>query len=380
MKLYLSIFCYVLLVAILCSGCPESTRITTGSTAYFIYLYACNDSVTNLAQVETVDIGTSPATVNGPFFAGQLGSATAGPLFDAATTTDGRYVLVSYFLKNTVYRIDMQDPANPTLAGALDIGFSAEDIAVAPQGNFALVTDGGLSQQVAIIALPTCALTTVYNLTSGLAQAVAIGPDNTAIFCDYSNQKIIYGQIDPVFGLISEATLPASRPVNVAISPDGKTAVAVNADNTTPTLAIFQITAPGVVTPGATPFINGLPGGAQSVAFSPSGDRAYILHNQMKIGTDLPDQLSYLTVHEPGNVSLDGIGVANLNTSSGSQLFGVDVLTITPDGAYALTSTPTVPAANQKLSLVDLKTFNVTAISTKGDVPCGIAAVPVLKK
>ena len=140
----------------------------------------------NDRTIHTIDLGTVPPTLYGPFLAGQLGDS--GELLDVAVTPNGRYALVSNIALLPVYRVDLSDPTNPVLAGTVDIGFQAEDIAISPNGNFALVTDGTFSNRLAIIDLSTFTLTTVYTLTTAgaFARAVAIAPDNqTVIICDF---------------------------------------------------------------------------------------------------------------------------------------------------------------------------------------------------
>lgn len=233
-------------------------------------------------SIHTIDLGTVPPTVYGPFFGGQLGGG------DVAVTPDGHYALVKDLSSPRVYRIDLSDPTNPTLAGTVDIGFTAEDIAIAPNGQFALVTDG-LVGKLAIIDLTTFTHTTTYTLTTADAgaQAVTIAPDNqTVIICDFDNDRIIYGVVDPNTGLTSETTLnTGDGPINVTISPDGQTVLVANAHDNT--VSVFEITGLGTVVAGTTPTVTGLPGTQQSIAFSPDGQRAYV------VSTDpSPDQLS----------------------------------------------------------------------------------------
>lgn len=333
--------------------------------------------------IHTIDLGTAPPTVYGPFLAGQLGGS--GELLDAVFTPDGRYALVSNFSLSTVYRIDLSDPTNPVLAGSVDIGFAAEDIAISPNGLFALVTDGGSENCVAAIYLSPFSLATVYTLTttSAGAQAVAIAPDNqTVIVCDDFNDRIIYGVVDPNTGLVSETALATGiRPANVTISPDGQTVLVANEDNT---LSVFQITGPGTLVAGTTASVIGLPGGQQSIAFSPNGQRAYVVSVDPS-----PDQLSWLQINSPGNVTLGGAGVANLLSDVAYAFFGVDVLAVTPDGSYALAGNPlSFGANNNDVSMVDLSTWAVTSINTNSDFPAGIdifeqyqaAAIPTLSE
>jgi hypothetical protein len=327
--------------------------------------------------IHTIDLGMDPPDVYGPFLEGELG--TSGPLLDVAVTPDGHYALVSNSGSNTVYRIDLSDPANPALDDFLPIGFKAQDIDIASSGEFALVVDGPGGNQIAIIDLDPFALITTYELTTedASAEAVAIAPDNqTVILCDEFYNRIIYGELDPANlddGLTSENELPTGvGPTNVSISPDGKTVLVAN--GTGGSVSVFQITNPSSIQDRG--IVSGLPGGEQSIAFSPDGERAYVVSSGM-FATD-PDLLSWLRVNEPGVVELGRAEVVELPSNMGGFL-GVDVLAITPDGSHALVGNPgSIGIPIQSVTMVDLSNWEWeewewTEINTKGDFPVGIA-------
>src|SRR3990172_2252194 len=239
--------------------------------------------------IQTIDLGTNPPTVHGPFLGGQLGGS--GALQDVAVTPDGNFALVGNSELQTVFLIDVSDPTNPTLADSLDIdlgsSFQEIDVAVAPNGQFALAVGGIgdlVGNQIAIIYIATFTLTTSYTLTTpdASAECIAIAPDNqTVIVCDTFFDRIIFGSINPVSGLTSETTLPTgNRPLNATISPNGETVLVANflVEDifTDMTVSVFRITEPGMVVAGTTPTVSVLPGGQQSIAFSPDGDRAFV--------------------------------------------------------------------------------------------------------
>lgn len=365
--------------------------------------------------ITTVDLGTTPPTVYGPFLAGQLG---ASGLNDLAITPDGRYALVSSYFGCTVYRIDLLDPVNPALADSLALPVIPEgpspscyapmDIAIAPNGNYAIVTSGRSlvmppqppTNMLGFIDLSSFTFTGTYALTTpnGSAQAVAIAADNqTVIIADRAGGvagcqvtpppaapnscgRIIYGQVNASHdGLVSEGALEignSSFPINVAISPDGQTALVSTALTT---VNVFQITSPGTVIAGTPPSIAGLPGRQQSISFSPDGQKAYALST-----TPVPHQLSWLQINGPGNASLGGAGLTPLLTSgNANRVLGADVLAVTPDGAYAVAGNPSLPGdtSSTNLTLVDLATFEGTTVPTAGNYPMGIdifSGIPVV--
>jgi DNA-binding beta-propeller fold protein YncE len=81
---------------------------------------------------------------------GELGPAGAG-LFDAVMTPDGNTALVSSFGSDNVYIFDLTDPTAPGSPDNVTLGFFPEDIAITPDGLFAVVTDGGFSPSIAVI-------------------------------------------------------------------------------------------------------------------------------------------------------------------------------------------------------------------------------------
>lgn len=340
------------------------------------------DSPSN--RICTLDFGTATPTVHGPFLYGQMGSFGGG-LFDIAITPDGDTALISNFGDSTIYRVDISDPARPIVTGSVLAGFFAEDIDITPDGKYALVTDGGFSTNLGIINLASFTTCITHYVTSGWANAVAIAPDNqTVIMADYFQGGIMYGKLTPT-GLVSDTFLPTlsdsgetNRPVNVAISPDGKTVITANAG--TNQFNVYEIVAPGVVVPGVTPVVACavLPYGGQSVVFSPAGDRAYLLQNGMN--TNITDEhgfnnLTWLQVNGPGDVTMGGEDVALLAAEGTSQLFGVDTLDVTPDGARAIACNPTLSGGTNLISLVNLSDFSVTYMDINQFIPVGVAFI-----
>lgn len=328
--------------------------------------------------VSMVDMGTVPPTVHGPFLAGQL-STNSDEILDVAISPDNSFALISHFINRIIYKVDITDPLNPVLVGQTNLTFFAEDIAMARNGEFALVTDGGGSTNVASIDLTTF---TVRNIgwTNVFANAVAIAPDNTTVlFADYVSSRITYGTLNSTKTgwqskssfILSNDVSGIGRPVNVTISPDGRTALV--ADGSTNNLInVLQISTTGEVTPGITPIIfgihNGYSWGNQSIVFSRDGTKAYISVQ----GTN-GNFLSWVQINGPGNVTLGKADAANALERGTSQFFGVDTLAVTPDNRQLLVSNPTQSGATNLLSVVNLSTFAVTSIDSLLRFPLGVA-------
>lgn len=276
--------------------------------------------------------------IYGPFLSGSLGSP-GNLLLDVATTPDNKYALVSNFGQHKVYRIDISDPANPILAGTLDLGtFAPEDIAISPNGQFAVISSGGGVNKLVFINLTSFSSYSLYTLTSpnGYANAVDVGKDNsTIILCDYDHSRIIYGQVNATLsGLVSESSLPTDDyPINVAISPDGSTALVACTGGS---VCVFEITGPGTLRFGIFREVRGFHDSPQSIVFSSRYSYAYVVCNSQ------PGSLttfSMLRVHGSGNVSMGKERAATLFGYSGAAYYGVDVI-IEPCWDQILVSNP----------------------------------------
>lgn len=322
------------------------------------------------ARIVTLDFGTTPPTVYGPFLEGQLGRTNL-LLADIEFTPDGNTALVTHFQDMAVYMVNLSNPTNPVVAGCVSNGFFSEDISISPDGRHAIVTDGSLSRHTALFDLSNFTTSIYYATTSANVSAVSIAPDNQTVVCaDYNGKKILCGLVGPT-GLVTESVLSTGNnlPVNVAVSPDGRTVLAVSAN--TNTVNVFRLVGPGQMVTGVTATVTGLGpvNSAQSVAFSPRGDRAYVVQN--RDGTNV---LSWLQINGPGNVTLGGAGVARLRAETQAQLFGVDTIAISPDGRWALVGNPSINNGRTNvLSLINLEDFTVSTIDAGLDTPVGVA-------
>jgi DNA-binding beta-propeller fold protein YncE len=329
---------------------------------------------TTSKNISTIDLGQSPPKVYGPFLTGSLGTTTDS-LLDVAVTPDSNYALVSNFYEHKVYRIDISDPTNPGLAGSLTLGsFYPEDISISPNGQFAVISDGSSNRELAFISLPSFSNYSLYTLTSSnlYAQAVAIGNDNsTIIICDYYTKRIVYGRVNAsLTGLVSESNYPSDGwPINITISPDGATVLIANFDGNL--VGVYQITGPGVVVPGSTTKVTGFHDGPQSIVFSPDGKKAYV--NCGNYSGNL-NTLTWLQVNSPGNVTMGGERVANLNSYSNGGYFGVDTLAVSPAGNYAIAgNTSSNIDSRNRVSLINLSNYQVTAIDATLSDAKGVA-------
>jgi DNA-binding beta-propeller fold protein YncE len=405
---------------------PVDMTARIGTTGLVVY-----GNTNGLAMIDPVRHVISPMHLNQydytidpetgePAGGGMLGSEGGGR-FDLAMTSDGRTALISNFGDGSVYFVDLSS-GTPAVAGMVQLDFCAEDIAIDPTNRWALVTDGS-NTKVAVLDIPSRSWVPAghdgetgepYSFrvvtdegdpddpddnAFGYANAVAIAADGrTVIVADYFGYLSIFNPrlhvllLDPATGALtySESTEPLwkqgadrnspfpvlYRPVNVAISPDGRTVIAVDAHRSTSNpweldpnaifegcnLAVFTIGSPGHITRRADVIFPYHIDGGQSLVFSADGSRAY-LHTIFKEDNPEPTppelfdkfaEIQVLAIDGPGRVRR--IGAMRSPTQRGSsQLFGVDILAITPDGNFLYATNPTMNDGTPVIDVYDLR-------------------------
>jgi len=375
------------------------------------------------------DYTIDPETL-GPI-GGPLGSE-GGWRLDLAMTSNGRTAMISNFGDSKVFFINLGS-GTPVVSGMAKIDFFAEDIAIDPTDTWALVTNGGYSDRIAVLHIPTrqwvpagvypgtsdpCSYRIVieegpdpddpYDDVLGSAQAVAIARDGrTVIVADCYGRAIHVLLFDPATGgLAYQQTVElwkygtdetaaftfAYYPVNVAISPDGRTAMVVGPyrssdinPNPDPdafyegsNIAMFTIDRPGHVVRQPDVIMPWRVGGAQSIVFSPDGRKAYMetIYYDDEPTPIPPDvfwqyqEIQELTITSPGHAS--HTGVVRMPTKRGTgQLFGVDIMAVTTDGNYLYVTNPlNYSGASPVIDVINLRTFtHVKQIGTPQHYP-----------
>lgn len=340
----------------------------------------------NDATLSTIRLDADPPAVHGPFFTQQeLGTPNDGVpasvnfLADLRVTPDGRWALVDHFGDNQVSRIDLFDPAAPLLSGTLLAGTSLQDLAIAPNGEFALLRNLGVIDLVVVGIDPFVELASQEVATPGETagiDVVAIAPDSvTAVLgtCDVGQTTegfVLYGPIDPAVGLTSTNwfSVGDACPYDIEIGSDGTVLVGKSDDS----VAVFRVSAPGVIVPGIDPELTGLPGLQNAIVFSPDGTRAYVYSG----GTD-PHRLSIVAIHAAGDAELLQAGAVELGPDLGTGLLGMDVLALTGDGSRLIAGNingRSLPS-HGSLTLVDLATLDAEAVPAGTDYPGPLGTV-----
>ena len=316
--------------------------------------------------INTIDLGTTPPKIYGPFLSGSLGAASDG-LRDVALSPDNQYAFISNAASRELYRVDLSDPKYPVLAGKLSIPESRlADIAISPDGNFGIVVDGQASDKVIFFDPYTFTSYSVYTMqTSGAgASCVAVAANGTIILTDFVAKKIYFGRVNSgLNGLVSEGSLPTNgNPWNVAINSAGTTAIVASWYYS---LDVYQITGAGTVVAGATPSLPTV--FPDCIDFSPDGGIAYVFTSNFG-----PDFLSWYRVNSPGNVSLGLAPAASLLSCWSVPPLGVEILSVAPNGLYALAYGADA-CLKKNVQLINLVNFSTQLIATNNNTPTSVA-------
>ena len=361
-------------------------------------------------------------------------SPKGGGLFDAVITPDGKTAVVSNFGMQIVYFLDISNPDSPTVLGNVPItydtgevdkegkpivySFFAEDMALTPDGRYLLVTDGGFSPYMALINVRTRTLKTIWHLTTPgvdeegkpidigyYANSCSVAGDGrTVLLADYFGRQVHTFLMDPDAGTIEyrqsfdtynkEGTdFVGLSLVNIVLSPDGRTAVAVGTamdpgssiEDYTSSCSpwVYRVNAPGRVVFKGKVDLPKVARGAQSGAFSRDGSKFYLGVNEYrdpsalydeegkKIIKIVPNYVIYVfRVTPEGNLVDTGARVELATARGTSQLFGVETMEVDPENRYLFVSNPTVSGGARVVSAVDLRTLKEVELSTvePGDV------------
>jgi len=330
---------------------------------------------------------TKSLTMYGPFLAEQLGYE--GYTWDVALNKHGKTALISNFVDGKVFFIDLTNTIHPQVSGEVQLSFFAEDVALAPNGKFAVVTDGGFTSAIASLNVATKTIVQELDLSPyyAYANACAIAKDNqTVITADYYSGYCDYLRLDPKTGsLVYQNSIDVSpaRPLDVVIAPNGKTAFALNAwpgGDAGGFGAVLSITGPGAVelknwlpVPDADVYFG------YTAVYSPNGRKLYI-HG----GHDYDEDAGYRHFIYVYNVSPKGV-----ITYSGHAIelyefeemaysfFGIDSMAVSPDGKFLYVSNHVQSGARNRVAVVDLKLYkhmkSLNPAVEAGDFPVGIA-------
>jgi hypothetical protein len=126
------------------------------------------------ATIHTVDLGTNPPTVYGPFLKGQIIPQTqAGPV---KVLPGSRFALLLGAFSN-MYLLDIADPRKPSVALGRGLSAFTPGLAVSSNGRFAVIPAETVAR---FVSLPDLSLGGGCLLFGHLTSA-AIAPNNTTV-------------------------------------------------------------------------------------------------------------------------------------------------------------------------------------------------------
>jgi hypothetical protein len=307
--------------------------------------------------IHTVDLGTTPPTVYGPFAPAPF--VISGGLGGVGVVPGERHALV----KNSagpLYLIDISNPKAPIPIRTINVRQIGSDLTIASNGRFAIPTQEIVFVVVDLVSFVVTGRSLA--LSAFRPNCVTLSPDNsTVIFCDLLNDRLVYGSLNSTFtDLVSETTIFDHEPRNAIVGRDGQTLLVGNADDS---VNVFRISAPGTLVPGTPPILNGLPGAQESFALDPNSSLVYVLSTRPS-----PDQISILEITGPGDVQEQSIAAVT-SRSDADGTAGINTLGITPAGDRLVVGSVVAP----ELTIVDLPSFAVSSITTNGTFPTGLA-------
>jgi DNA-binding beta-propeller fold protein YncE len=328
----------------------------------------------NTNSIQFIDPVTNTATE--PLLVDELRRTGSG-LLDVVITHDGKTAIVSNFGGARVFFIDISAGFNapPTLLGSARTAIFAEDMVITPDDKYVLVTDGAFSSNIAVVDIPNRQFIHNNNLGWRDAQAIDITPDGeTVVVVDY------FGGWIHAYTLRSDGILLHKKsisvlpfwPINITISPDGRTAIATDAFSSH-CLVFFFDSAGELHYQG----VSSLPAqSGQSCVFSKDGSKAYYLSNSQSKGT----MVHILNVTGVGQVSASGTSIKIWPRRGTGQFFGVDTMALDPSENYLYVTNPTSSAPINDVALLDLTTNTQVGYIPGLNFPVGIAFTTIMSE
>ena len=196
-------------------------------------------------------------------------------VIDVAITNDCTRAFVSSFTSKTMFQIDLCETPARVIGSAVAPTF-LEDVAVTPDGKFALSVDGSASNQD--IVSFSAALNAFVSTLPTSAQAVAISPEcrELVLTAEFFNNVVHRFVINPNGSLEdSGQTFPAGpRPNNITFSPNGQFAFVANNNSNASSISVLSTRVPNNVTLlGSTPSSDS----PQSLAITRDGRHLFAL-------------------------------------------------------------------------------------------------------
>ena len=170
-------------------------------------------------------------------------------VYDVAVTDDCSRAFVTSFSSRTMFQIDLRETPARVIGSAVSPTL-LEDVAVTPDGKYALSVDGSASDQN-IVSYSARVNAFISSLPAS-AQAVAISPEcrELVLTAEYFKDSVHRFVLSPNGSLEdSGQSFPAGpHPINVAFSPSGLFAFVANSNSSNSTISVLSTLIPDRVT------------------------------------------------------------------------------------------------------------------------------------
>lgn len=265
------------------------------------------------------DYGTNSVTTFDPDTNAALGSAslpTFGTVGDAAITADGQLGFATDF-SNQVWVVDLANPAAPAVEPTpIAISNPGEDIAITPDQNYLLVSDGGDFAPLSVVDIPSRTEISTFDLGSD-ANSVDVSETGSVLVTSFNFSSVRRLTIDGSGTLTDTGeSLFIDSPINVYAAPGGTWGIAVS---------YFSAYVQSFAIAGLTPVdSSSLSGSGIAAVFNPAGDRVYVRGDAGFI-----DAFTF----DPATGELGDAPLFSIPVSSAISFFGMDQLAISADGA-----------------------------------------------
>ncbi len=202
--------------------------------------------------------------------------------------------------------IKVIDTANNTVIATLTAGDSPTGVAVSPDGARVYVTNAVFNAPDTLSVIDTGTGATVATIDVGTTpRRVAVSPDGSRAYVTNNSDDTV-SVVDTVSGTVVATVEVGGDPEGVAVGPDGTRVYVVNSDdNTVSVIDTATATVVSTITVGGSGFGNHNPLG---VAISPDGSLAYVTNNYD--GTVSVIDTATGTVVDTVTVGFDPEGVA----------------------------------------------------------------------
>jgi DNA-binding beta-propeller fold protein YncE len=313
----------------LCAATKTSAPATVSITVFR------NEAIVVSRQDEVTTSTGSAHIIN--LDTGSIGSfPISSNLIDVAVTPDHKTALVTGFFDKQVTFLDLTT-GPPTVTGSVGVTMLAEDVDIDAAGTFAVVADGnpvGGSRTVSSINIATKQVVNTVTLPFE-AEGATFVPNHPVVFVNSALDDFV-----SVLNISGNGTLTyqgaievGNGPINVQPSPNGKFALVPNL--LAGTISILRISDENVVTSGGTvfPLVGQTFNSPQSIAFNPSGSKAYVATTN--------GQIALLQIAGDGDsLVVTDTGVRITDSNNRTSFFGVDQITVTGNGQYVVAHAP----------------------------------------